>query len=101
MSMLRASTIEPANREVARRRVDRARTLRIAMFGATGQEVPAGFVRLTAGDDKRIFLKQMARQALRESEGFAPGDPAVRAVQHPAVQQAAAEEQANDPPAHR
>jgi hypothetical protein len=59
------------------------------MFGKDGNQVPAGFVKLTDPADQELWLRSLDKQARREQEGFAPGDVATRAIQSPIVRQGA------------
>lgn len=57
-------------------------TLRGLMFKGT----PIGFKRLRTKQDRDLWTSHLKRQAMREREGFAPGDVANAALEHPAVQ---------------
>jgi hypothetical protein len=93
VSLLRARSVEAARAAVARKRRRRQSALRRAMFGADGNAVPTGFVRLSDPKDQELWLKSLDKQARREQEGFAPGDVATRAIQSPIVREGAAQVQ--------
>lgn len=88
MSLLRAHVLQQATAGVAARRSRRATTLQKALFGADGKQVPAGFVRLETPEERHVATRFLARKALQEQEGFAPGDAYTRAISTPSVQQA-------------
>lgn len=58
--------------------------LRAVMHAGT----PPGFVKLDTPEKRKLWTDHLKRQAMREREGFAPGDMANAALSQPAVQQA-------------
>lgn len=98
MSLLRAEALRKATAAVAERRKHREAALQKALFGEDGKQVPAGFTRLERPEEKQLAMRYMSRQALKETEGFTPGDTFSRAVMDPMVQQAVAREVQGEAP---
>ena len=92
MSLLRQDAFDEISKHALNYagRIDEAFSL--AQYGADGSGTPPGMKRLDTPDEQATWQRFLETQARREQEGFAPGDVASAATQHPAVVEAFAED---------
>ena len=92
MSLLRADKLAMIDEHAKRVEARFDDAIRTAEYGQDGSGTPPGMKRLETPEERSTWQRFLTTQARRESEGFAPGDVATVATQHPAVAEAFAEE---------
>ena len=92
MSLLRADKLAMIDAHVKRveERFDTA--VRTAQYGQDGSGTPPGMKAVSTPEERQTWMRFLETQARREREGFAPGDVATAATQHPAVREVLTEE---------
>lgn len=88
MSLLRQSALEAIERQALAWEDRLGEALRVAQYGLKGDQSPPGMVDIRKHPQgEEIMRRFLAKQALREQEGFAQGDLGTAATEHPAVRE--------------